>query len=776
MKSSERTFWLMSLLAALIVSVIAYAPVFTGKIPFPASLVFDFPPFAPVMPDYISTIQTNTGDLVTSFYPYRTLAARAVREGTLPLWNPYMLSGAPFLANSQSALFYPANFLYYILPVPLAWSIGFFVRRMLAVLFTALFLRRAGATDAGAIAGGLIFAFCGFLTAWQGQAMSDGAVWLPLMCYSVMRLHDEPEAFSIVLAAFTFSMPVFAGHPETAAHLTLTAIAFAVFVLIRQPRFAFVKAFTISGLLAVGLAAVQILPTVEWLKYIHHSLKDPWPAVPLWSIVGLVSRDIVRAKNSAGLLMPEHASYIPMMAFVAAPLAFFRKSSRGIALFFGIWTLVVFCVAFSIGPVHWIVQHISFLNMLKNSRLVLVASFGLSVLTGLGISALQEWHKTRSQRFVWGSVLVATVGSATAFVLIYLIHRVPVQEIIEFHRQPRFSLFLLVGSFTLVCARLAVGLRPNLFAALTLSLVAVDVASLSYGAISFTKPRDVFPKIELFERLPKQSTEPYRVVQVGYAYGTNFELMYGHGAVGGYELSLERLKTFLKDVSRDEMDSVMLTPAGILEKQDRRLDMLNARYIIVSEWDPRYKDFRQQPERFRFLYSYADTDVYENLKTFPPAYLVPASGLEVIPDDTVQLERLKDARFDPERGVIVSEPPPPLVVPGPSAPVVAIPKTEWTARHVNGFELDVSASAPSVLVISQIHYPGWKAYIDGNSVPVTRANYAFPAIFISPGPHHVRFSFEPWTFKAGLSLTVLTLILFGLMIRRGTARSIEHHI
>jgi uncharacterized membrane protein YfhO len=95
---------------------------------------------------------------------------------------------------------------------------------------------------------------------------------------------------------------------------------------------------------------------------------------------------------------------------------------------------------------------------------------------------------------------------------------------------------------------------------------------------------------------------------------------------------------------------------------------------------------------------------------------------------------------------------------------------------VNDFELDVNAFAPSVLVISQIHYPGWKAYIDGSPVPVTRANYAFPAIFISSGPHHVRFSFEPWTFKAGLSITVLTLILFGVMIRRGIARSVENHI
>jgi uncharacterized membrane protein YfhO len=115
-------------------------------------------------------------------------------------------------------------------------------------------------------------------------------------------------------------------------------------------------------------------------------------------------------------------------------------------------------------------------------------------------------------------------------------------------------------------------------------------------------------------------------------------------------------------------------------------------------------------------------------------------------------------------------------VEGSPLPVIPTPKPEWTARRVNDFELEVNAFAPSVLVVSQIHYPGWKAYVDGNSVPVKRANYAFPAIFISQGRHHVRFSFEPWTFKAGLSVTVLTLILFGVMIRSGPGRSAENRV
>src|SRR3989442_1620730 len=157
MKVEDRSFILLSVGTALILSAIVYAPMFVGKIPFPADFVFDFPPFAKAAPAGPPTPHTNIGDLITSFYPYRTFAARAVREGTLPLWNPYMLSGAPFVANTQSALFYPFNFLYYVLPLPVAWSIGFIVRRVLAAFFTALLVRKIGGTPVGETIAGLVF-------------------------------------------------------------------------------------------------------------------------------------------------------------------------------------------------------------------------------------------------------------------------------------------------------------------------------------------------------------------------------------------------------------------------------------------------------------------------------------------------------------------------------------------------------------------------------------------------------------------------------------------
>jgi hypothetical protein len=200
----------------------------------------------------------------------------------------------------------------------------------------------------------------------------------------------------------------------------------------------------------------------------------------------------------------------------------------------------------------------------------------------------------------------------------------------------------------------------------------------------------------------------------------------------------------------------------VLESKDRRVDMLNAKYYILTTWDPRYLEFRKHPERFRLLYTAGDTDVYENLKAMPAAFFVPAAGSVVIGDENAQLARVKDPSFDPEREVVLAK-----WISQAAAPssANAAARIEWLSKRTNSFELNVTASGPGILVISQIDYPGWKATVDGQPTDITRANYALPAIFVPAGEHHVHFSFEPVSFRIGLVLSAISLsvvaILFG---------------
>ena len=72
---------------------------------------------------------------------------------------------------------------------------------------------------------------------------------------------------------------------------------------------------------------------------------------------------------------------------------------------------------------------------------------------------------------------------------------------------------------------------------------------------------------------------------------------------------------------------------------------------------------------------------------------------------------------------------------------------------------DVVSKENSLLVISQTHFPGWKAYIDGNNVPLYRANYAFMAVPIDAGEHHLEIKYEPDSFRYGLIIGATSFII-----------------
>ena len=57
------------------------------------------------------------------------------------------------------------------------------------------------------------------------------------------------------------------------------------------------------------------------------------------------------------------------------------------------------------------------------------------------------------------------------------------------------------------------------------------------------------------------------------------------------------------------------------------------------------------------------------------------------------------------------------------------------------------------------YYPGWKAYVDGEEKEILRANYLFRSVLIEPGEHTLRFEYDPLSFKLGLTITLLTILV-----------------
>jgi hypothetical protein len=171
------------------------------------------------------------GDVFTYFYPYWAEATRAIRVGRLPLWNPYLFMGAPFLANSQVGFLYPLNWpLWLLLPAHRSVHLTIVLHLCLAALNayawgrTSLRLGRVGAWTVG-----LVFALGGYMGA-QVEHINQlqGLAWLPLLLLLWDRSvasGGEPECRAGALGlAVVVSLVLLAGHTQT-AFISLVGLA-----------------------------------------------------------------------------------------------------------------------------------------------------------------------------------------------------------------------------------------------------------------------------------------------------------------------------------------------------------------------------------------------------------------------------------------------------------------------------------------------------------------------------------------------------------------------
>jgi len=136
--------------------------------------------------------------------------------------------------------------------------------------------------------------------------------------------------------------------------------------------------------------------------------------------------------------------------------------------------------------------------------------------------------------------------------------------------------------------------------------------------------------------------------------------------------------------------------------------------------------------------------------------------VEVIPSEEGQLARLTEITFDPGRRVIL---PTRLDEIGFGEQIGAADPVTQYSEGLNWVRAQVNATTPSILVLSQIHYPGWRVYVDGKPAPLLRPDYALTGTVVAPGSHDVEFRFLPTTFIAGLiiSLCSLGLALWGYL-------------
>jgi len=131
----------------------------------------------------------------------------------------------------------------------------------------------------------------------------------------------------------------------------------------------------------------------------------------------------------------------------------------------------------------------------------------------------------------------------------------------------------------------------------------------------------------------------------------------------------------------------------------------------------------------------------------------------VVAGDEEALVRLGSGSFDPGQVVIVGqELPTSEVAVNEEAPLKDNSKAQIANYGLNAVIIEAQVENPGFLVLTDVYYPGWRVFVDGQERQLYRADYIFRAVYLEAGNHQVRFVFEPLSFKMGLYLVLFALL------------------
>jgi len=215
-------------------------------------------------------------DIVPQYSYWKWLFASTFSQyGELPLWNPYVFSGAPFIGNPLSGMFYPINQLFAVFPVDLVFGYIFMLDVFLIGLFTYLFARSIYLSKYASLISAIIFMFSGTIISriYAGHLSNvDAIVWFPLvLLFYEIAIRKKNFAYAI-LAGFPLALMFLTGNIHFAAYGLVGSILYFLFRSLpeikKERNFKCVGILTailiISLIVCISLSAIQLLPSMEF--------------------------------------------------------------------------------------------------------------------------------------------------------------------------------------------------------------------------------------------------------------------------------------------------------------------------------------------------------------------------------------------------------------------------------------------------------------------------------------------------------------------------------
>ena len=320
------------------------------------------------------------------------------------LWDTAIFTGFPMMADPQVMSWYPPALL--LSQFSGTWNLFILLAYVAASCFMYGYVLTVTNSRFAGLFSGIVFGTSGFMMAHLGHAVIVHSVaWIPLTMWALEQLRRKWSAWWFMAASIGIALSFFGGHTPIFTFGLMLSIAYAIVMGWHSPigHWRYYAACAGLLLLSFGLAAVQILPTMEivgqsvrtgykFSDYISHSL-------PPIQLLMLVFPKLFGAHEASGGLpyygaenLTELTGYVGLLTMILAVTGVLKWPQKSLSIFWICAALISLPLAMGDAtPLARIIFRVPILNQFRApGRYILIFTFGMTVLGGLGIAYLQR--------------------------------------------------------------------------------------------------------------------------------------------------------------------------------------------------------------------------------------------------------------------------------------------------------------------------------------------------------------------------------------------------
>jgi len=694
----------------------------------------------PNIRDFAYPLNSSFSDLAISHYPNAVYVHESIfKWGQIPLWSDAIMSGYPFAADPLSGLWYPPSWLAVLFPSVVTFNLLILAHIAFAGLGMYLFLKTLGNDSWPSLLGALCFEL--FPKLWAHFAAGHmtllfAVCWTPWLLYLVQMELKQTGWLYKVAPGIIFGLILLADVrwiPYAALiwgayyiFLSLVQLFAAPFSQLGDFRFWVNFSFRIvvrvvsQLLLGVLIAAPLIFPLIELISQSTRQLMNEADNLAF----------SLPISNLLNLFVPGFsigAEWVIFPGALAILSIFYCLCVRAIRSQAWFWLgLFLISIMVSLGagiPGVGVLARLPGFSLLRvPTRIMFLAGLSFSVLVAIAANSL---FKDVPRNYPDPMLFMAGI---TGFVFIMAIGYSAVAH--KLSTELLWSGIAYALFCVLILAREKQWLQPEPWIAAMMVLMIVELIGVARFSIDFRTSQDVLGDAQTAATFLESDNSIYRVYSPSYSIPQQVAMAHGIQLADGVDpMQLESYVIYMQTATgvpingysvtlppfvngKPEMDNASYLP------DPQALGYLNVKYVVST--------FPLNETGLTLLQK--NPYIYQDDLWMPRAWLQ---------SDTTHL----------------------------SNAVTSLP----TLISIKPNEVSLVAEGPGLLVLSEIDYPGWQVYVDGQQRPIQTVDGLLRGAILQKGQHTVDFVFSPWTVHAGCAFSALTVILLaalGIVHRR----------